>query len=80
VPITIGDLLLPDEPLPLLLLLLLLHAARTTAAVAAAAARDKNRVPWGFIRSSFQFRNFLWANASSSLRAEARPAKARLTA
>jgi len=41
-----------------LLLLLLLQEASAIAAAAAAAVRAKNRVPWGLIRSSFQF--FKW--------------------
>src|SRR5215471_19389776 len=54
-----GALVLP----PLLLLLLLLQAASAIAAAAATAVRDKNRVPCGLIRSSFQF--FKWSGGNS---------------
>src|SRR6516225_11889166 len=54
-----GDLL----AFPPLLVLLLLQAAGVIAA-AATAVRDKNRVPWGLIRSSFQF--FKWPGGKAS--------------
>jgi hypothetical protein len=50
---------------PPLLLLLLLHEASAIAAAAATAVRAKNRVPFGLIRSSFQFFKMAgWKKAS----------------
>jgi hypothetical protein len=58
-PIVMGALVPPL----VLLLLLLLQEASASAAVAAAAVRAKNRIPWGLIRSSFQF--FKWPGGMS---------------
>jgi hypothetical protein len=48
---------------PLVVLLLLLLQEASASAAAAAAVRAKNRVPWGLIRSSFQF--FKWPGGIS---------------
>jgi hypothetical protein len=59
-PIVMGALL-PPPPLPLLPLL---QEASAIAAEAATAVSAKNRVPFGLIRSSFQF--FKWPGGKAS--------------